>query len=89
MRWLEEVSSISARRVANVPWCSAAIDGLTFMDSVLPGEVVYVRACVTKVFDSSVECYTIAHAEDRNSPTPTLRLISEAFFTLVRHLGSL
>jgi hypothetical protein len=76
----------SARRVENVPWCSAAIDSLSFRSAVHPGEVVYVRACVIKVWDSSVECVTLAYAEDRNSPCPTLRLVSEAFFSLVRSL---
>jgi hypothetical protein len=56
MRWVEEVSTIAARRVSpNVSWASAGIDSLTFKVSALPGWVVYVRAAVLKVYDSSVE----------------------------------
>ncbi|KAL8292711.1 hypothetical protein RQP46_001323 [Phenoliferia psychrophenolica] len=70
MRWIEEISSVAARRVAaHCPWSSAAIDSLSFRSAVLPGEVVYIRACVIK--------------EDRNSPSPKMRLVSEAFFSLV------
>ncbi|KAM0751972.1 Thioesterase/thiol ester dehydrase-isomerase [Meredithblackwellia eburnea MCA 4105] len=89
MRWIEETSAISARRVSlphsstPISWSSAAIDSLTFLSAVLPGEVVYVRACVVKVWSSSVEVFTVAFAEDRNSPNPIPRLISQSFFTLV------
>ncbi|KAI5477137.1 acyl-CoA thioesteraes 11 [Pseudohyphozyma bogoriensis] len=83
MRWIEETSTIAARRVSFTPWSSAAIDSLTFRSAVLPGEVVYVRSCVVKVWDSSVECYAVAMAEDRNSAIPKIRLVSEAFFSLV------
>lgn len=56
MRWVEEVSTIAARRVfPHVQWASAGIDSLTFKVSALPGWVVYVRAAVLKVYDSSVE----------------------------------
>lgn len=56
MRWVEEVSTIAARRVSpNVSWASAGIDSLTFKVSALPGWVVYVRAAVLKVYHSSVE----------------------------------
>lgn len=46
MRWIEETSSIAARRVspglgADCSWSSAGIDGMTFRSAVLPGEVVY------------------------------------------------
>lgn len=84
MRWLEEVSSVAARRVSVTPWSSAAIDSLSFNSAVHPGEVVYIRAVVTKVWDSSVECYALAMAEDRNSREPKMRLVSESFFSLVR-----
>ncbi|ORY92619.1 HotDog domain-containing protein [Leucosporidium creatinivorum] len=84
MRWIEEMSSIAARRVLpSCSWSSAAIDSLTFKSAVLPGEVCYVRACVVRVWDSSVEVFALAMAEDRNSPNPTVRLVSESFFTLV------
>jgi hypothetical protein len=78
------VCSVSARRVSYNPWSSAAIDSMSFKCSVYPGEVVYIRAVVVKVWDSSVECYALAMAEDRNSASPKMRLVSESFFSLVR-----
>ncbi|SDA02248.1 BZ3501_MvSof-1269-A2-R1_C50g00260 [Microbotryum saponariae] len=84
MRWIEEASAIAARCILpSVSWSSACIDSLTFKSPVIPGEVVYIRACVIKVFDSSIEVYVVATAEDRNSPKPAIRLVSESFFTLV------
>ncbi|GAA5835583.1 hypothetical protein JCM11251_002969 [Rhodosporidiobolus azoricus] len=84
MRWVEEVCSIAARRVyPAASWSSASIDGLTFLTAVQPGEVVYVRAAVLKVYDSSVEVACVVTCEDRNSPKPVVRLVSQSFFTLV------
>ncbi|GAA5956165.1 hypothetical protein JCM8115_001642 [Rhodotorula mucilaginosa] len=84
MRWVEEVSTIAARRVSpNVSWASAGIDSLTFKVSALPGWVVYVRAAVLKVYDSSVEIAAVVTCEDRNSHTPGTKHVSESFFTMV------
>lgn len=56
MRWVEEVSTIAARKVhPTASWTSAGIDSLTFKVATEPGWVVYVRAAVLKVYDSSVE----------------------------------
>lgn len=85
MRWTEEVSTIAARRVfPSASWSSAAIDSLTFKTAVELGEVVYVRAAVLKVYDSSVEVAAIVTCEDRNSAQPKVRQVSESFLTLVR-----
>ncbi|GJN89204.1 hypothetical protein Rhopal_002182-T1 [Rhodotorula paludigena] len=84
MRWVEEVSTIAARRVYPAcSWSSAAIDSLTFKTAVQLGEVVYVRASVIKVYDSSVEVACTVTCEDRNSETPKIRHVSDSFFTLV------
>ncbi|BGP39821.1 hypothetical protein JCM10449v2_003773 [Rhodotorula kratochvilovae] len=84
MRWTEEVSTIAARRIfPGATWSSAAIDSLTFKTAVQLGEVVYVRAAVLRVYDSSVEVAAIVTCEDRNSPEPKIRQVSESFFTLV------
>ncbi|KPV75421.1 uncharacterized protein RHOBADRAFT_53399 [Rhodotorula graminis WP1] len=84
MRWTEEVSTIAARRIfPSASWSSAAIDSLTFKTAVELGEVVYVRAAVLKVYDSSVEVAAIVTCEDRNSAEPKVRQVSESFLTLV------
>lgn len=41
------------------------------------------RAVVTKSYNSSVEVWATATAEDRNAPISTPRVISDAFFSLV------
>ncbi|GAA5928357.1 acyl-CoA thioesterase [Sporobolomyces koalae] len=84
MRWVEEVSSIAARRISpHAAWSSAAIDGLTFKLAVEPGWVVYCRAAVVKVWDSSIEVAVTVTCEDRNSATPRIRPVSDSLFTLV------
>ncbi|GAA5983204.1 hypothetical protein JCM11641_006848 [Rhodosporidiobolus odoratus] len=91
MRWVEEVSTIAARRIhPTASWSSAAIDGLTFLTAVQPGEVCYARAAVLKVYSSSIEVACVVTCEDRNSPKPSIRLVSQSFFTMVAidpHLG--
>ncbi|GAA5992180.1 hypothetical protein JCM5350_002562 [Sporobolomyces pararoseus] len=84
MRWVEEVSSIAARRISpHAAWSSAAIDGLTFKLAVEPGWVVYCRAAVVKVWDSSIEVAVTVTCEDRNSKNPQIRPVSDSLFTLV------
>ncbi|GAA5915639.1 acyl-CoA thioesterase [Sporobolomyces salmoneus] len=84
MRWVEEVSSIAARRICpHAAWSSAAIDGLTFKLAVEPGWVVYCRAAVVKVWDSSIEVAVTVTCEDRNSKNPQIRPVSDSLFTLV------
>ncbi|GAA5830251.1 hypothetical protein JCM5353_005364 [Sporobolomyces roseus] len=84
MRWVEEVSSIAARRISpHAAWSSAAIDGLTFKLAVQPGWVVYCRAAVVTVWDSSIEVAVTVTCEDRNSTNPTIRPVSDSLFTLV------
>ncbi|GAA6027332.1 hypothetical protein JCM8097_002601 [Rhodosporidiobolus ruineniae] len=84
MRWVEEVSSIAARRIyPSASWSSASIDGLTFLTAVQPGEVVYVRAAVLKVYESSIEVACVVFCEDRNAKKPVVRLVSQSFFTMV------
>ncbi|GAA6002444.1 hypothetical protein JCM10207_001123 [Rhodosporidiobolus poonsookiae] len=84
MRWVEEVSTMAARRIyPSASWSSAAIDSLTFLTSAQLGEVVYARAAVLKVYDSSVEIACVVECEDRNSVKPAVRLVSQSFFTLV------
>lgn len=77
MRWVEEVSSIAARRISPyAAWSSAAIDGLTFKLAVQPGWVVYCRAAVVTVWDSSIEvAVTVTCGEFPSlsfSPVPAL-----------------
>lgn len=84
MRWVEEAATIAVRRIhPTASWSSAGIDGLTFLTSVQPGEVCYARAAVLRVFDSSVEVACVVTCEDRNSPNPVIRLVSQSFFTMV------
>ncbi|POY71870.1 hypothetical protein BMF94_5231 [Rhodotorula taiwanensis] len=84
MRWVEEVSTIAARKVhPTASWTSAGIDSLTFKVATEPGWVVYVRAAVLKVYDSSVEIAAVVTCEDRNSPEPIVKHVSESFFTMV------
>ncbi|GAA5878948.1 hypothetical protein JCM16303_007240 [Sporobolomyces ruberrimus] len=84
VRWVEEVSSIAARRISpHASWSSAAIDSLTFKLAVEPGWVVYCRAAVVRVWDSSIEVAVTVTCEDRNATNPRIRPVSDSLFTLV------
>ncbi|CEQ40411.1 SPOSA6832_02049, partial [Sporobolomyces salmonicolor] len=78
MRWVEEVSSIAARRIfPQAAWSSATIDSLTFKSAVQPGEVVYARAAVVRVWDSSIEvaCTVAIDPESGHPLKGTLRQV--------------
>ncbi|KAH8920138.1 Thioesterase/thiol ester dehydrase-isomerase [Atractiella rhizophila] len=82
MRWLEEVSTMAARRLYTGPFYTVSIDSLVFRNSVMPGEVVFLRAFVLKTWESSAEIYATAYAESRTA-AHNRRFVNDAFFTLV------
>ena len=57
---MEQASTLASRRLGFAAWTTASIDSFSFRSSALPGDAIYFRSCITKVFESSVECYVVA-----------------------------
>lgn len=81
MHWMDIVSAIAAQRHSNRIVVTASVDNISFSKAIQLGNVVTLKAFVTRAFNSSMEVYIEVTAED----VPAARLIetNRAFFTFV------
>lgn len=81
MYWMDIVSAIAGQRHANSVVVTASVDNISFAEPIRLGDVVTLQAKVTRAFNTSMEVYIEAWAED----IPEGRKIStnKAFFTFV------
>ncbi|GGZ31392.1 acyl-CoA thioesterase [Echinicola pacifica] len=81
MHWLDIVGAIAAQKHSNRIVVTASADSISFQHPIHLGNVVTLKAQVTRSFNSSMEVYIEVWAEDipANSKTKTHR----AFFTYV------
>ncbi len=81
MHWMDIVSAISAQKHANCTVVTASVDNISFKHPIHLGNVVTLRAHVTRAFTSSMEVRILVEAED----IPSGRKIdsNSAYFTFV------
>ncbi len=81
MHWMDIVAAIAAQKHSNRIVVTAAADSISFKHPIALGNVVTLKAQVTRSFNSSMEVYIEVWAEDipANKKTKTHR----AFFTFV------
>ncbi len=81
MYWMDIVSAIAAQRHANSVVVTASVDNISFSEPIKIGDVVTLRAQVTRSFNSSMEVYIEAWTE--NIPNRRKLATNKAFFTFV------
>ena len=81
MHWMDIVSAIAAQKHANQIVVTASVDNISFKHPIRLGNVVTLRAKVTRAFNSSMEVRIDVEAEDMPSNTRTES--NSAFFTFV------
>lgn len=81
MHLMDIVAAISAQRHSNRIVVTAGVDSIDFKSSVRLGEIVNLRAFVTRAFTSSMEVFIEVFAE--NTQNGEKRLCNRAFFTFV------
>ncbi len=81
MHWMDIVSAIAAQRHSNRIVVTASVDNVSFKHAIALGNVVTLRAFVTRAFNSSMEVYIEVEAED--TPGGTKFMSNSAFFTFV------
>lgn len=81
MHWMDIVSAISAQKHSNRIVVTASVDNISFKHPIQLGNVVTLRAKVTRAFNSSMEVRIDVEAED----VPSGRKIesNSAYFTFV------
>ncbi|MEM6842136.1 MAG: acyl-CoA thioesterase [Bacteroidota bacterium] len=79
--WMDIVAAIAAQKHANNLVVTASVDNVSFSQPIKIGNVVTLKAKVTRAFNTSMEVYIEVEAED----VPNSRVIEShrAFFTMV------
>jgi acyl-CoA hydrolase len=81
MHWMDIVSAIAAQKHSNRIVVTASVDNISFRHPIRLGNVVTLRAKVTRAFSSSMEVRIDVSAED--IPSGTLMESNSAYFTFV------
>lgn len=81
MHWMDIVSAIAAQKHSNHVVVTASVDNISFRSAILLGNVVTLKAKVTRAFNSSMEVRIDVEAED----VPAEKKIesNSAYFTFV------
>jgi len=81
MHWMDIVSAIAAQKHCNRIVVTASVDNISFREPIRLGDVVTLKAKVTRAFSSSVEVRIDVSAE--NIPSGTTVQSNSAYFTFV------
>src|SRR5918995_1249663 len=81
MHWMDIVSAISAQKHSNNIVVTASVDNISFKHPILLGNVVTLKAKVTRAFTSSMEIRIDVEAED--APSGKKFESNVAYFTFV------
>jgi len=81
MHWMDIVSAIAAQKHSNRIVVTASVDNISFKHPILLGNVVTLKAKVTRAFNSSMEVRIDVDAED--IPSGKKMESNSAFFTFV------
>ncbi len=81
MHLMDIVAAISAQRHSNRVVVTASVDNVSFRESIKLGNVITLKAQVTRAFSSSMEVHIIVESED--IPGRKQMISNEAFFTFV------
>lgn len=81
MHWMDIVSAISAQKHSNHTVVTASVDNVSFAHPIKLGNVVTLKAQVTRSFTSSMEVYIEVWSEDILAGQKELS--NRAFFTFV------
>src|SRR5690606_20401491 len=81
MHWMDIVAAISAQKHSNSIVVTASADNISFQEPIALGNVVTLKAQVTRAFNSSMEVFIEVTAED--IPARKKVMTHRAFFTFV------
>ena len=81
LHWMDIASAITCGKHAQASVVTVSVDNVSFQNPIKLGDVVTIKAKVTRVFRSSMECFIDVWAE--NLPSQTKYKCNEAFYTFV------
>lgn len=81
LHWMDIASAIAAGKHAQSVVVTASVDSVSFENPIKLGDVVTIKAFVTRAFKTSIETYIEVTAE--NLPTKTQYKCNSAYYTFV------
>jgi len=81
VEWMDIAAAVCAQTHADQICVTASINEVTFKAAAYSGDIITIRATITRAFNSSMELLVEAHA--RKVLKPKKYLISKAYFTFV------
>ncbi len=64
MYWMDIAAALAAMKHCGSPVVTASVDNISFNTPIKLGNVVHIRAKVTRSFNSSMEVHMVVHGED-------------------------
>ena len=81
MRWMDIAGGICAGKHCEANVVTASVDHVSFQKPVASGDVLTIKANVTRAFNTSIEIYVEVFAHDMKGGNP--RRCNHAYFTFV------
>jgi acyl-CoA hydrolase len=81
MEWMDIASEITSQRHSQSVCLTIGIDAVSFKRPIKSGDIVYLKAQVTRAFNTSLEIFVQVWAS--STPKMKMRKTNEAFFTFV------
>ncbi len=81
LHWMDIASAICCGKHSQATVVTVSVDNVSFQNPIKLGDVVTIKAKVTRVFRTSMECFIDVWAE--NFPSQTRYKCNEAFYTFV------
>ncbi len=81
LHWMDIAAAITAQKHSNSIVVTASVDGVSFKESIQLGDVVTLRAIVTRAFKTSMEVFIEVYAQ--NIPRGEKYKCNDAYYTFV------
>jgi acyl-CoA hydrolase len=81
LHWMDIASAIAAQKHSNCIVVTASVDSVSFKEPIKLGDVVNIKAWVTRAFNSSMEVFIEVWAE--NIPRGEIIKCNDAYYTFV------
>ncbi len=81
LHWMDIATAVASGKHAEAVVVTASVDNVSFSNPIKLGDVVTIKACVSRAFKTSMETFVEVWAE--NLPTKTRYKSNEAYYTFV------
>ncbi|CAN5178917.1 acyl-CoA thioesterase [soil metagenome] len=81
VQWMDIAAAVCAQTHAGKICVTASIDNVSFKNSARIGDIIMLKAKITRAFNTSMEIFVSVHS--RHVISQEIHLINEAYFTFV------